>query len=330
MEMVNDVVETAIEATTPADAPVATETVSDTLAPEGTSPAADTIAAQSVDPLLAAPATPAYTPDFKVKIKGKEHEIDEMFRGLIKDADSEKKVKEIFEKAYGIESVKADRQAIKQEHEGFRSAVIPFLQTYDQFTQLRDQGNLGAAFKVANISDEQVFEYALQKLQMDQNPVMAKTFQAQQESSIKELELQRKVAMYEQRDTVTAEQSFANELEQSMEANASLVNQINQKFGSEEFFRDEVVQYGLLQMRKGVQVSPSEATAAVVNKYKQFFPSNSLQTAPAAASVASAAPTAPARPSTMPNVGNTNVSPVAKKVRSMEDLFAAQKESQLG
>src|SRR5688500_2643210 len=71
----------------------------------------------------AQPAAPAYTPDFKVKIKGKEFEIDEMFRGLIKDADSEKKVKEFFEKAYGIDFVKQDRKALKDEHEGFKSQV---------------------------------------------------------------------------------------------------------------------------------------------------------------------------------------------------------------
>jgi hypothetical protein len=328
MEVTNDVVETEIETTTPAEVSADATQASEAQAPEGTAPATETPVAP-VDAALAQPATPAYTPDFKVKIKGKEHEIDEMFRGLIKDPETEKKVKEVFEKAYGIEAVKADRTALKSEYEGFKSQVIPHLQVLDQFTTLRDSGNLGAAFQVAGISDEQIFEYAIQKLEMEKNPVLAKTYTAQQAEAQKTLELQRKVAMYEQQTAQTEEQRFNQELEESIGANQALVAQVNAKFGSEDFFRDEVIQYGLMQHNRGKMITPSEATAAVVNKYKQLFPATS---APQAAAPVNpqVAPSTPQRPATMPNVGNSNVSPVAKKVRSMDDLFAAQKEAMQG
>lgn len=328
MEVSNDVVETAIDTTTPADAAPESTQDSQVASPEGTIPAAENIAAP-VDGATPEQVAPAYTPDFKVKIKGKELEIDEMFRGLIKDQDSEKKVKEVFEKAYGIDAVKADRAAIKQEHESFKSNVIPYLQVYDQFTQLRDQGNLGAAFKVAGISDEQVFEYALHRLQMEQNPVLAKTYQAQQEQSLKELELTRKVQTYEQQEQSAAEQKFYQEFEQSLETHSALVNQVNAKFGSEDFFKDEVIAYGLAQMQRGNQLTPTQATEAVVNKYKQFFPAITQPSMPQASAPTAPQAAAPApRPATLPNVGGSAASPVKKQVRTMEDLQKAALESQ--
>jgi hypothetical protein len=320
MEVINDVETTEIESTTPADVSVDSSPGSELASSEGTTPAAENIAAP-VDAAAIPQDAPAYTPDFKVKIKGKELEIDEMFRGLIKDSDSEKKVKEVFEKAYGIEAVKADRASIKQEHESFKTNVMPYLQVYDQFTTLRDQGNLGAAFKVANITDEQVFEYALQKLQMEQNPTLAKTYQAQQEQSVKELELSRKVAMYEQQNQASAEQTFYAEFEQSLDTHAPLVAQVNAKFGSDDFFKEEVIAYGLAQQQKGNSLSPMQATEAVVSKYKQLFPTSQAPSMPQASAPAP-------RPHTLPNVGNSSASPVKKQVRTMEDLQKASAEAQ--
>ena len=328
MEIVNDVVETEINTTTPADA--VAESVSDEAnVPEGQSPAVETDlnAAPVTDPAM--PVAPAYTPDFKVKIKGKEHEIPEMYRALIKDPESEKQVKEFVEKALGIDAVKQDRTALKEQFEGFKKEITPFIQVYDQFTQLRDQGNLGAAFKVAGISDEQIFEYAVQRLEMEKNPVLAKTYSAQQEQSLKELELQRKVTMYEQQNQVSAEQQFYNEFEDSLTKHQSLADQVNAKLGTPDvpdFFREEVIAYGLAQQQRGKPITPAQATEAVVNKYKQFFPA-SPASVPQASAPQSATPASPSRPHTLPNVGNGNASPVKKRVTSIEDIRKAAEEA---
>src|SRR5688572_23823320 len=53
--------------------------------------------------------TQQYTPNFKFKVLDKEHEIEERFRKLIKDADSEKMIRELHEKSFGIEAIKSQR-----------------------------------------------------------------------------------------------------------------------------------------------------------------------------------------------------------------------------
>jgi hypothetical protein len=328
MEIVIDVVETAIDTTTPAEttdvSTQATDVNSEVQTPATETPVAD----PSVDP-AAQQAAPVYTPDFKVKIKGKEHEIPEMFRGLIKDQETEKQVKEFVEKALGIDSVKQDRATIKEQFEGFKKEITPYLEVYDQFTQLRDSGNLGAAFKVAGISDEQIFEYAIQRLEMEKNPVLAKTYESQQSQSLKELELQRKVAMYEQQNQLTSQQAAEQELEQSMSANEALVNQVNAKVKDDGFFMQEVIAYAAHQHSLGKSVSPGQAVSAVVNKYQQFFPASTPQQAAPVAPQATqaAAPKTHQAPHTIPNVGNSTGSPVKKRVASIDDIRKAAQEA---
>lgn len=329
MDNIDLAVETEIETATPADVASAESTPDLQVAdPEGQTPAVESdLNAAPVDQ-TGQPATPAYTPDLKVKIKGKEHEIPEMFRGLIKDPESEKQVKEFVEKALGLDAVKADRATLKEQFEGYKRDIQPFIQVYDQFTHLRDQGNLGAAFKVAGISDEQIFGYAVQMLEMQQNPTLAKTYTAHQEQSLKELELSRKVAMYEQQEQVSAEQKFYNEFEESLSKHQSLADQVNAKLGTPEnpdFFREEIIAFGLAQQQRGKACTPAQATEAVVNKYKQFFPAT---TAPAQQSTPqAAAPVSPPRPHTLPNVGNGHASPVKKRVTSIEDIKKAAREA---
>lgn len=55
--------------------------------------------------------TPAFSPNFKLKVMEQEREIPELLRPLIKDAESEKAVRELVEKAYGLEYVK-DRKSV--------------------------------------------------------------------------------------------------------------------------------------------------------------------------------------------------------------------------
>lgn len=312
----NSVDSTEIESAPLSETEATTETpsVEAEVSEEASSPAPG-----EMSPDAAAPVAPAYQPNFKYSIKGKEHEIDEMFRSIIKDEDSEKKVKELFEKAMGLDHVKSDRTAIKDQFEGFKSTVIPYLQTYDQFTTLRDKGNLGAAFKVAGLTDEMIFNYALQKLEMDQNPTLASTYQSQQDQSLRELEMQRQLDQYKQQDEATHLERFTSEFEQSLAGVQELVNQVNSKFGQEDFFREEAINYGTIMKQRGKDVSPKEAVEYVANKYKSFFPSSPVApSAPAAPQVQQAAPQQ--RPTTLPNLGSSNQSAIKPKVKSLDDL----------
>jgi hypothetical protein len=304
---------------------VSTEIDSSNPAPEVTTEA--TPAPEVADggaPAVAAPATStvpapsAYTPSFKYNVRGQEKEIDEMFRALVKDADSEKKVKELFEKAEGLDFVKQDRASLKTEYEGFKQQITPYLQEYHKFTSLRDKGNLGAALQVAGISDDQIFEYALQRLQMEQNPQQAQLYKSNNEASLQMFEMEGKLQQYQQMEQQLQAQQFDFNLSQAISAHKDVVGQIEQKWGAPGSFKEEVIAFGTAQFHMGKNLTEAQAVEAVLNKYKPFLSTS-----------APAAPAAPAqahqRPSTIPNVGSTGLSVVSQKPKSIDDLKALAK-----
>lgn len=60
-------------------------------------------------------AAPSWAPNYKLKVMDEEKEIPEAFRALIKDEASEKEVREIFEKAYGLDHAKPKHETVKKE-----------------------------------------------------------------------------------------------------------------------------------------------------------------------------------------------------------------------
>lgn len=261
-------------------------------------------------------ALPAYNPNFKYSVKGQEKEIDEMFRALVKDAESEKKVKALFEKADGIDHVKLDRDSLKKEYGGFKDQVVPYLQEYHKFTSLRDKGSLGAAFQVAGISDEQIFEYALQKLELSQNPQQSSLYKNHTESSLREIEMETKLQHYQMRDQQMEQYRFQSDLDSSLNANKDIASGVDSKIGRIGAFKEEVIALGVFEAQRGNVLSINDAVEAVANKYKPFMaPVNSIQTQPHQ------------RPATIPNVGSSNVSAIKVKPKSLDDLRKLQQEA---
>lgn len=277
------------------------------------------VAAPATSPMApAAPQAPVYQPNFKYSVRGQEKEIDEMFRALIKDQESEKKIKELFEKAEGLDFVKQDRTTLKSEYEGFKGQVTPYLQEYHKFTTLRDNGNLGAALQVAGISDEQVFEYALQRLQMSENPQLANAYKATTEQALQQFDMEGQLQRYQQMEQQLQAQQFDFNLTQAISAHRDVVSAIESKWGQPGSFKDEVVLYGIAEFNRGNHaLSEQQAVEAVLNKYKPFL--------------APATPQAPVTPhqapQVIPNVGGSNVSPVKPLVKSMADLRQAAREA---
>lgn len=284
------------------------------ITPESVTPAAtvgEPAVAAPATPVSAAPAVPAFTPNFKYSVKGQEKEIDEMFRALVKDAESEKKIKEIFERADGLDVVKQDRTALKQEFEGFKTQITPYMQEYHKFTSLRDKGNLGAAFQVAGINDEDIFKYALQKLQMSENPHMADLYKNNTEATLREFDMSGQLQQVQLERQQLQAQQFDFNLNQAINSHKDVVSAIEAKWGQPGSFMEEVKAFGLSQYHMGKNLTEPQAVEAVLNKYKPFLGS---------------APQAPVNqpahqaPAVIPNAGNTNISPVMHKPRTVDDL----------
>lgn len=310
---------------------VSTEMEPSTTAPELSSAPDSAPANEVVDPAVAAPATtpdvpvtpevPAYQPSYKYSVRGQEKEIPEKYRALIKTAEDEKELKEFFEKAEGLDFVKQDRSSLKQEYEGFKQQINPYLQEYHKFTSLRDKGNLGAALQVAGISDEQIFEYAVQKLQMEQNPHMANLYKGNTEAALREIEDQGKIQQYQMMEQQLQQQQFEFNLSQAMATHKDVIGTIEAKWGQPGSFKEEVKSYGIAQYHLGNNLTEQQAVDAVLNKYKPFL---------AASPNPAQAPQPHKAPHVIPAVGSANVSAIKVKPKSVDDLKKAYQDEIAG
>ena len=118
---------TTVETSTSApevSAPATTE-------PAAAAPATSATTASGGSPDTAAPAAPAWTPDWKFKAGKAEHEIPEMYRSLAKDQKTLDEVKRLHEKAYGVDALVQSRDSLKKQI----SDLQPRLNEYENVTK---------------------------------------------------------------------------------------------------------------------------------------------------------------------------------------------------
>lgn len=136
-------------------------------------------ASPSVDPGATPDPTapPAYTPNFKFKVADfepgktqKEMEIDKLFHGIIKDAESEKAVRELHEKAFGLDAIKQDRAKIQDSFKEMRGKFDEQTGFIHEMQRLRDSNDLDGFFELAGIHEQKLFEHVAKKLQYQQLP----------------------------------------------------------------------------------------------------------------------------------------------------------------
>jgi hypothetical protein len=112
----------------------------------------------------------AYTPNFKFKVKDKELEFDDFLKPIIKTKDLETKARELYEKAHGLDEVKAARETFKtqaEEWKGKFTQVETSLQTLGSYVK---KGDFRTFFQALNIPKEQIIKYAIEELKYQELP----------------------------------------------------------------------------------------------------------------------------------------------------------------
>lgn len=113
---------------------------------------------------------PAWTPSYEFTVKDKKLQMDDMLKPLIKSKDVEAKLKDLYEKAHGLDEVKTSRETYKE-----RATVAEqkYQQTEQNLKLLGDvvkKQDFNTFFEVLNIPKEQILQYAIQELKFQQLP----------------------------------------------------------------------------------------------------------------------------------------------------------------
>lgn len=270
----------------------------------------------------AAPAEPAWTPNYKVKAYDSEYEIPEDFRGYI-NKDNEKKFKEVFERSYAFDTIKQKYKDAHSKYSEVHGKYEGLNKSIDKMSKYVQKGDYEAFFQTVGIPEEAIQKWMYQKLSVKDLP------QEQQQLYTKNSEYQRELMQRDERmETLEAQvKEFDNfkrdqAIQQRFSELDSTISSPKYKQFAETFdaragkpgaFREEVIlRAAAVANATGRDMSPEEAVQELAK-----FAAWDLQNGGQAPDVQ--APNLGSRP-TIPSVTGKTSSPVAKSVKSLDDL----------
>lgn len=326
-EVINDVVQAP--ESSPASSPAASPAPE--VAPKTETPSASPDASPS-DPSQpaaaiagAVPAAPAYTPDFKYKAFGKEYEIPEVFKGLIKDEKLEKEFKSLFSKAQAFEPISQQKKETAERLNtvmGSISKPLAFLQKQDYESFI----------KSVNIPDEAILEQAFKILQYRDMPADQRAaYDSQMQNRTRVYDLETQNQHLQEQYLQAAVQTRTSELDTRIQSPGvkEIAEAYDAKMGKPGAFKSKVIDYGaIIHATQGQDLSVDQALEAVRNEFAPFI--TLAQQAP------QGLPTVPAgvvqaanRPAVIPNIGTGHQSsPVKKVFKSIDDIRKYARERQ--
>lgn len=297
--------------------------------PSSHAPAPTPSSTPSASAAPAAPTEPAaFTPEWKFKVMDKEHEIPENFRSLVKDAETQKQVKEIFEKAYGLDHVKQRHQGLQAKFQEVNTAHGQVMGSIQELREHYQRGDFDTFFNRLQIPEEKILQWVINKAQYNQlPPEQRKVLDDKRAAEMRTVELEKQTRTYEQQ--LQVQQTQAKQFGLQIALEKPDVKQFAQNFDSAagkkagDFIR-EVAEYGeyVWYASQGkVDLTPEQAIQQVMSRYGGFFQSQAPQ-APQAAPMAPAPGTPPAT-KPLPNLAGRGASSAVAarpKVRSLDDL----------
>ena len=269
-----------------------------------------------------------WTPNFKYKFENEEREIDPFFRALIKDADSEKKVREIVQLADALPKYKEKLQGTT---EWIQTTAQPALQKYEQLNEaLAEMGgylkqkDFDTFFETLKVNEEDVFRWAAKKLSLRELPQEQQdVYNENQRLKREARKAERLEAAFNQRDEIEAVQARRFHLDQGLAKPEvkNLADAVDAVLGKDAFL-NRVIEIGQLAARNSggkEDLSVDEAIARAVKQYEPFIKAaNAGKASPQAATQTT--------PPVIPQVSGTSNVPTKRSVKSMADIEARKKE----
>lgn len=299
------------------------EEVKDVAAPDSAvtetkeAPVVEVTKSMDAAPVGEAGEVPPFTPNYKLSVMDEEKEIDEMFRPLMKDPDTEKKVREIFERAYGHEYLKPKYEDIKKrlpevegEYKSFRSGV-------ENIVGLRDKDFWGF-IEAVGLDKQTVAKQVLDEVKRLELPEEQKQIYDELDKTRREklnLERQFQEEQWRNQERSVLERTYQLDTvlqKPEITAYAKAYDTSRRKPGA---FREEVVRQGIAEWHVSQKdLSPEQAVQDVISRLGEHYKGG-------VAAPQTLTPGAEDKPlPVIPRVSGKSMSPTGKAPRSIEDL----------
>lgn len=279
---------------------------------------------------------PAYTPNFKFKANKQELEFDPLFKDLVKDADTEKKIRKLHEDAHGLEPVKAWAENVKQKY----TEVNTKFNTLDRDLKLLSHhvrnDDFDAFFSDLQIPRDKIFNWVQKKLtEMSLDPAVQAELERNRQAQRQNFTLNEENNQFRNSQVEHSVQARTYDLD--MELIKPEISQLAQSFdakvGRIGAFREECMNRGALAWQFAKKdISAAEAVQQVISVMgKVMSPMQQgteqvVQAQPGAQN-ASAGNVVRQPPPVIPNISGKSTSPVKAAPRSVADLRKLAKTS---
>lgn len=278
-------------------------------APEGT--------ADAGAPPAAAEA-PAYTPNTKFKVMGQEKAFDDFIVPAIKDAETEKKIREMYERSHGLDSVKGDREQLRAKINEIEPNYNRIIGELGKAQQSIDKEDWDTASESLGLSDQVVLKWAHHIVKKSEMPEDQKRFHAQaRENQRRAEQLEAEKEQWTQQQSSYAVQQKEAELGSVMSRPdvTQAVQQYDNGMGYAGAFREAVINYGKAMSMGGTDISAESAVEGVMRQLRVANPNFGVlggQTNPNIVT--------PSNKATLPNIKGTGTSPVKQRPKNLDDL----------
>lgn len=269
-----------------------------------------------------------YVVNGKYVVKGQEKKFDDWVLPVIKDADTEKKVRELFEKAHGIDFVKDDRKQLQQSFQKVVQEHTTLSKRMERFEGYLANGDIATFQREAGIPNELILHRAKEILNAMENPALKNAEDQRYAESARVRELE------EENETLHSSNTQISVQQRNFELNSSLVRPdiapivaaYDARAGRPGAFRDEIIMRGSFyqtvhKVDKSVEDLLAEIVPVLSGLQQQAVETPQIVPAQGMAPAGQQPPTAPVRKPVIPNVaGRGSASPVKKAVRSIQDI----------
>lgn len=297
------------------------EVVNETPQAEETSaPTTETEGSESTPEAGGESAAPAFTPNFDLTVNDQKFQIPEKFRALITDEMTQKEVREVFEKAYGLDYAKPRHEKLRTDFDDYKGKTEPLLKSWGKLSKMYQEGDLENFFKGLQIPDNILAKYVLGRLNYNElTPEQKAAYDRQVSQREQTYMASEQAAHYQGEFEKMAVATRTLQLDTLLErpSIAQMREVYDGKIGAGKF-RDAVVDYGFeVWKTTGKDIPVEEAVQGVWSRIAPFAQTPTVQPGQA--------PNGLIRPNTqgkpvLPNIAGRGTSPAKTKVKTVEDI----------
>lgn len=273
----------------------------------------------------AALAAPVFVPNFKYKVRKEEREIPEWARSVVTSADAEKQMRELFEKADGLDEIKQHREVLVQENQAMRKDWAPIVQQVQGLQQVLQKKDYHSFFGALNIPEEDILRYALNRVQLREKPELLAVHDQMQLMQQQNLQLQQQLQglTTESQEAQVGRANLELETGLARPEVAAAVQAFDARVGKPGAFRGEVILRGKAYHAAGQSISVEQAVAETLQRFGWTPPAAAVEQTSGGAG---AAATAGGKLPVLPNIKGKGTSPAKTVPRSTDDLRKIARE----